>query len=210
MTPVFAKAVEPVMLRVLELIDRIEKDERAVSPQDERIAIVTQLDYASGILGAGEEWQLAMYAIVSWIDEMLLEIPWAGRDWWSNNVLEVEVFGTRLCFQQFFIRAQQASKLPRRDALEVFYNCVVLGFRGLYSDPQLAASWAPQHGLPSELPTWLKQTGLMIRLGQGLPELADGSIEINGAPPLRNKTRFMWACVLLLILLMCNFVVFST
>ena len=209
MTPVFAKAVEPVMLRVLELIDRIEKDERTVSPQDERIAIVTQLNYASGILGAGEEWQLAMYAIVSWIDEMLLEIPWSGRDWWSNNVLEVEMFGTRLCFQQFFIRAQLASKLARRDALEVFYNCVVLGFRGLYIDSQLAASWAPQHGIPAELQTWLKQTGLMIRLGQGLPDLADGNLEINGAPPLRKKTQFMWGCVVLMILLMSNFVVVS-
>lgn len=208
MTPAFARAADPVVLHVLNLIDRIERDNAPISAQEEQFAVMTHLDQATSLLGTSDEWKLAKYAIVSWVDEILLEIPWNGREWWNNNVLEVELFGTRLCFQEFFIQAQEAAKLPRRDALEVFYNCVVLGFRGLYGDPQLAASWAPQHGLPSDLQVWLKQTGQMIRLGQGLPVLSEPSQQIQGAAPLTTKTKFLWAWLLLLILAMCSVVVY--
>lgn len=209
MTPAFAKSIDPVILHVLELIERIEQDGDSVVPQDEKAAILTQLDQASSILGTSDEWKLASYAIAAWIDEMLLELPWSGRDWWGNNVLEVDLFGSRLCYQQFFTRAQEAAKSPRRDALEVYYICVVMGFRGVYSDPQFAANWAPPQGLPSDLQTWLKQTGLMIRLGQGLPQLAEGTNEISGAAPLRARTRFVWSGLLFLILLICNIVAYS-
>ena len=133
------------------------------------------LDQAEAIVGAGTEWDLAKYAIVSWIDEMLVETPWDGRDWWSNNVLEVELFNTRLCNEQFYVRAQEASTLARRDALEVFYVCVVLGFRGLYRDPNLSMMFSAAHGLPPDLDTWARQASLAIRLGQGRPALVSAA-----------------------------------
>jgi type VI secretion system protein ImpK len=192
LSPRFAQAVDPVFTHVLGLLDRVAADERP-SPQEERLRIVALLDQAEAIIGAGTEWELAKYALVSWIDEMLVETPWDGREWWSNNVLEVDLFNTRLCNEQFYVSAQEASSLARRDALEVYYVCVVLGFRGLYRDPQMAAMFGAAHGLPADLDTWAKQTSLAIRLGQGRPMLAGPRRDVAGAPPLRTKPLLAWS-----------------
>ena len=186
MTPKLARAVDPVFLHVLDLLDRIA-DQQDPSPQQERLRIVALIDQAEAIVGAGEEWELAKYALVSWIDEMLVETPWTGRDWWSNNVLEMEMFNTRLCSEKFYEKARQASSLTNRDALEVFYVCVVLGFRGLYRDENLAASFIQAYNLPPDLPAWAHQVSMSIRLGQGRPQLSDPGKEVDGAPPCGTK-----------------------
>lgn len=195
MTPKLAQAVDPVYLHVLDLLERIDANQQP-EPQEERLRIVALLDQAEAIAGAGREWELAKYALVSWIDEMLVDAPWNGRDWWSNNVLEVDLFRTRSCNEQFFIRAREASALPTRDALEVFYVCVILGFRGLYRDPDLAGMLVESHSLPADLETWAKQVSLSIRLGQGRPPLSGPSREIAGAPPLVAKSRVVWPWML--------------
>ena len=100
-----------------------------------------------------EGWELAKYALVAWIDDVLIEAPWPGRDWWENNSLEFAYFNTRDRATQFFKRAKQAAQLTRRDALEVFYVCVILGFRGLYAMPE-AAFLADQLDLPPDLESW--------------------------------------------------------
>ncbi|MDZ4782043.1 MAG: DotU family type IV/VI secretion system protein [Planctomycetia bacterium] len=192
MTPKFAQAVDPVLLHVLGLLERVARDERP-SPQEERLQITALLDQAEAIVGVGQEWELGKYALVSWIDEVLLETPWEGREWWNNNVLEVETFNTRLCNERFYTRAQEASTLPRRDALEVYYVCVVLGFRGLYREPELAAMLTESNGLPDTLDGWARQTALAIRLGQGRPALAGPRSEVQGAPPLRSQPLVLWS-----------------
>jgi len=202
MTPKFAQAVDPVLLHVLGLLERIGRDERP-SPQEERLQIVALLDQAEAIVGVGQEWELAKYALVSWIDEVLLELPWDGREWWNNNVLEVETFNTRLCNERFYTRAQEASTLPRRDALEVFYVCVVLGFRGLYREPELAAMLTQSNGLPDTLDGWARQTALAIRLGQGRPALAGPRSEVQGAPPLRSQPLVLWSWLTATLLAAC-------
>jgi type VI secretion system protein ImpK len=199
MTPKFAQAVDPIFLHVLRLLDRVSRGENP-SPQDERLGIRALIDQAEAIVGAGQEWELAKYALVSWIDEVLLETPWDGREWWGNNVLEVELFNSRLCNEQFYVRAQEASGLTRRDALEVFYVCVVLGFRGLYREPELAYLLTQSHGLPPDLETWAKQISLAIRLGQGRRPLAPPSHEITGAPPLRAQPLVAWSWLLAVLL----------
>ncbi len=158
MTPRFAQAVDPIMLHVLE---RISHDER-LSPQDERSQLRAWIDRAEAVVGATPDWELAKYALAAWIDEVLVDTAWDGAEWWSNNPVEVELFQTRLCNEQFYLRAQQASTLPSRDALEVFYVCVVLGFRGLYRDASMAAMFTAAHNLPVDLETWARQTALAI------------------------------------------------
>jgi len=192
MTPNFAKAIDPVFLYVLDLLDRIGNDEEP-SPKAERVRIRALLDRAEAALGRTDQWELAKYALVSWIDELLVDAPWAGGEWWSNNVLEMEFFKTRSCNELFFEKAQQAATLPQRDALEVYYVCVVLGFRGLYGDAQLAEIMIESMGLPDKLETWAEQTVLSIRLGQGRPELAPPSAEVAGAPPLRARGAVVWS-----------------
>ncbi len=206
MSPTLAQAVDPIFLHVLDLLERIEAGS-PTSTQEERLRIRTLIDQAEATIGGGAEWELAKYALVSWIDEMLVELPWSGQEWWSNNVLEVELFNTRLCYEEFYTRAQQAATMSRRDALEVFYVCVVLGFRGMYRDPQLAAHLLQARGLPADINTWAKQVAMTIRLGQGRPPLAEPRREITGAPPMRGKTRLMWVSLAAVLLIASNVVV---
>jgi len=194
MTPRFAHAVDPVFKYVLDLLDRIHRGERP-SAQEQRLVIRGLLERAGAILGTGQEWELAHYAIASWIDEMLVDLPWEDAEWWSNNVLEVELFNTRLCFERFYTRAEEAAKLPQRDALEVFYICMMLGFRGLYRDPAAARTLIEAQGLPPDLETWARQTALSIRLGHGRPELAPPKRELAGAAPLTTRAFPVWCWV---------------
>jgi type VI secretion system protein ImpK len=203
MTPQFAQAVDPIFLAMLDLLDQIGQNQ-PVSPQNERYRLVAAVDHAEGALGGGVEWELAKYALVSWIDEMLVETPWSGRDWWSNNVLEVQYFSTRLCNERFYTKAQEASGQSRRDALEVFYNCVILGFRGLYRDPNLASSLTAANGLPPDLLSWTKQTAMAIRLGQGRPPLPRPRREIQGVAPLGRRSSVVWSCAIAVMLLLVN------
>lgn len=191
MTPKLAQAVDPIFLHVLDLVDRIQQNEMVVAA-DERLRIITLLDQAEAVAGASDDWQLAKYALVAWIDELLVDAPWDSRDWWSNNVLEMELFNSRSCSEQFFLKAKQATALTSRDALEVYYVCVVLGFRGVYHEPNMAAIFAETHNLPQDLDTWARQAAMSIRLGQGRPALEAPSREISGAPPLADRSTAVW------------------
>lgn len=208
MTPKFAHAIDPIFLRMLSLLEQISSEE-SPSPQEERVRILGLIDQAEAFIGAGPDWELAKYALVSWIDEVLLDVPWSGRDWWSNNVLEMELYRTRLCYEQFYVRAQEASRLPHRDALEVFYIAVVLGFRGMYRDPSQSESLIQAHGLPPDLDTWARQASLAIRLGQGRPPLASRRRELAGAPPLRMKSVAVWSWTATILLAVCSAVAYK-
>ena len=203
MTPQFAQAVDPIFLAMLDLSEQIGNNQ-PISPQNERYRLVAAVDYAEAALGGGVEWELAKYALVSWIDELLVETPWSGRDWWSNNILEVQFFNTRLCNERFYTKAQEALGQPRRDALEVFYNCVILGFRGLYRDANLASSLTAANGLPPDLTSWTKQTAMAIRLGQGRPPLPRPRREIQGVLPLGRRATVVWSCAIAALLLLVN------
>lgn len=207
MSPTFAKAVDPIFLCMVEVLERIEAG-ATPDAREERMRLLNLFEEAEAIVGAGREWELAKYALVSWIDEMLVETVWDGSGWWANNVLEVELFGTRVCNEQFYVRALEASTLARRDALEVYYDCVVLGFRGLYREPTLAASLAEAHGLPPDLESWTKRAAMSIRLGQGRPELPKPRREIRGAPPLRSRSSVVWAWLGVVMMLTLNIVTY--
>lgn len=185
MTPEFAEAVDPIFMRVLGLLEKIGRDENP-SAEDERLHIRGFLDQAKARLGQREDWQLAKYALVVWIDEVLIDAPWTHRQWWKNHALEVEVFNTRDREKEFYLKAKEAAKLTRKDALEVFCVAVVLGFRGVYRLSDL-------FDLPPDLESWAKQTALSIQLGQGRPKISEESISIEGAPPLEGPFMLIWS-----------------
>jgi type VI secretion system protein ImpK len=192
MTPEFAKAVDPVFLSVLDLLDRIDRDEiRAV--EEERLRVRGYLDQAEAMLGKGTDWQVAKYGLVSWIDEVLVDAHWANSVWWKENCLEWEEFKTLDRSEQFYMKAKEASSLRRKDALEVFYIGVVLGFRGLYRDPDRTAALHGALELPPDLENWAKQTSMAIQLGRGIPSISDASQPIDGAPPLDGPFALIWA-----------------
>jgi type VI secretion system protein ImpK len=199
MRPEFSKAVDPVFSHVLALLERIERGD-SLSVDDERVRISSRLEKAESLLGQGPDWQLAKYALVSWIDDVLIDAEWSGRDWWRENALEVAMFNSRLRQNSFYVKAREAASLPKKDALEVFYLCVVLGFRGLYRDPMAAEALAEPLQLPVNLDTWAKQTAMAIQLGQGRPSISIAQEPIQGAPPLEGPTMLIWAAFSAVIL----------
>lgn len=198
MTPKFAKAVDPVFIRVLGLLERIARGENP-SPQNERARIRDDLLHAEAVAGKGEEWQLAKYALVCWIDEVLIDAPWEGRTWWPNNILEFEAFHSSVAFERFYHQAGKASTLDGKDALEVFYLCVVLGFRGFYRDPEAAALKAQAAGLPPNLEAWVRQMSMAIRRGERPPIESTNQLA-RRAPPLEGQPLLITSSILTAVL----------
>ena len=199
MTPRFAKAVDPVFMRVLGLLERIERDHDLL-PEEERVAIRSDLDAAERLLGQSREWELAKYGLVSWIDEVLIEAPWEkGRNWWKEKSLEWGYFGTNSRFERFFVLAEEANTLPQKDALEVFYVCLVLGFRGLYRAPEQAPVLAEPLGMPGRIEDWARQKSRAIH-GGDRPKISEDHVPIDGAEPLEGSVMLIWSVFVALVL----------
>ncbi len=192
MTPEFSAVVDKVFEYVLKLLERIGNGEEP-SPQDERTRILTQLSQAEAKLGRSPDWLLAKYALVAWIDEMLIiEAPWQSGEAWNESALEWETFHSNIRFREFYEEAKRAFDLPKKDALEVFYVCVVLGFRGLYRDPAAAAVEAGALNLPLTLKQWTDQMADAIRLRLGRPQISVDNKPLEGAPPLPGPEMLVW------------------
>lgn len=191
MTPKFAQAVDPVFEYVLGLLVRIDHQETP-SPEEEQGHIRKLLDEADAKAAQTPEWKLAKYGLVCWIDEVLIEAPWSGAPWWAENILERQLFRTRLRNQEFYKQAGDAAAHSQKDALEVFYLCVVLGFRGLYEDPIAAPVAAESLGLPPQLQGWVDQTALAIRARGRSPIHPTGRMG-PGAPPLERQSLMIAA-----------------
>lgn len=203
MRPEFASAVDPLFQGAIELIEKIEAA-TACDPEFEHAAILGLFDRADIELGASKQWQLARYAVAVWIDEMLLTLPWAGAHWWRNHILEMELFQSRICNVRFFELAREASGLECRDALEVFYNCVILGFRGMYANGELARLENHRPEWPPNVEQWLERTLRMIDVSSRRPYLEGPRRVIEGAPPMQARARIVWWSVAALVLAIIN------
>ncbi len=83
------------------------------------------------------------YALACWLDEILIEMrPWV-RDWWEVRKLETKLYPPLNARERkFWEQARLAEERPHIDALEAYYLCAMLGFRGMYQ------------GRPAELQQW--------------------------------------------------------
>jgi type VI secretion system protein ImpK len=200
MSPKFARAVDPIFSCVLDLLDRIDRGQ-AADPADERAKIVKAFDAATAQLGNAPEWKdLAAYALYAWIDSELANVRvWEGRDWWQSHSLEVEYWGQGVASTVFFERAKEAAALPTKDALEVFYVCVVLGFRGFYENMSEADKQAviEAYGLPQDIRAWVQQYSHAVRLGRELPPISDARKPADVAPPRYGKQTVLGTSLLL-------------
>jgi type VI secretion system protein ImpK len=198
MNPHFASAVDPIFLKVLALMDRVERNEVS-TPEWERQSLESVIRESEAHQSDASGWNLAKYALTAWIDDLLISAPWSGRDWWESNSLEFALFRSRDRATKFFLQAKEASELPRRDALEVFYLCVILGFRGLYKLPE-APIIAGQLNLPMEIGAWTKNTAAAIQLRQGRSPIRETPQPPDGAPPLESRYSAVGAAVVTVIL----------
>jgi type VI secretion system protein ImpK len=129
----------------------------------------------------------------------MISHPWSGRDWWESNSLEFALFKSRDRATKFYAKAKQAAELTRRDALEVFYLCVVMGFRGLYSLPE-ARVIADQLNLPMSVGQWAQNTAGSLQLRQGWPSIVETPQAPSGAPPLEGWNSVIGSLIVTVLL----------
>jgi type VI protein secretion system component VasF len=84
------------------------------------------------------------YALACWADEVIPEdAPEWVKDWWVSNNLETRLFDPLQDRNwKFWEQAALAEGRPDTDALEGYYLCVMLGFRGARrEDPEALERW---------------------------------------------------------------------
>ena len=144
----FGRIVNKVLSQSLDTKDRLDRGE---SPDIE--AVRQQLislirsesegrrlpDYAGDGVFLG-----ARYALACWVDELFIihcQPPWA--DDWKERTLDIELFGTNVAATKFWEQADivlrrpgipRTATQPGLEAVETFFLCTTLGFRGTYFD----------------------------------------------------------------------------
>ncbi len=75
-----------------------------------------------------------IYALVALLDETVMSVPGQCRDFWITNPIQLQLFGTNIAGEEFFRKLEKLMADPRRtkDALEIYYLCLSLGFEGKY------------------------------------------------------------------------------
>lgn len=81
-----------------------------------------------------QDYQHAKFALVAFLDETVSIPSWQYNDAWKRNPLQFELYQRYDAGEQFFERLAHLRKDPRNnlEALEVYYLCMSLGFKGKY------------------------------------------------------------------------------
>ena len=138
------------------------------------------------------------YALACWLDEIFCDESEWGKDW-NENKRETTLYGTNDRGYKFWEQAAMAEARADRDALEGYYLCVMLGFRGDRMEQ------------PDEIREWTKAVERQLWQGQagewpGPPALPDPPPDVD---PLQGKSKLRRATVALLIVLGLAIVLFA-
>ncbi|HEY1858790.1 MAG TPA: DotU family type IV/VI secretion system protein [Gemmataceae bacterium] len=133
------------------------------------------------------------YALVCWLDELfILDSSWSTE--WNERKLEAALYGTNDRAWRFWDQAKRAETQPGSDALEVFFLCVMLGFRGDLREE------------PTRLQAWVAGTQIRVAKSQAQEWVVPPELQPpTNVPPLRGRERLqrmvVIAGVILLILI---------
>lgn len=78
-----------------------------------------------------DDYDMARFAIVAWIDETLMNSAWIHRDQWKLDLLQRAFYQTTDAGEIFFERLNTVG-LHQREVREVYYLCLAMGFQGRY------------------------------------------------------------------------------
>lgn len=141
-----ADLVFPVFRKAIEIKEGLRADERAFDFADSQKKLLTLLQAAvpdalrSEMLGDQQAFDASMtrarqnylgarYALACWLDEIFISDS-CWKDQWNASKVETTLYGMNERATEFWRQAQRAQSRPTRDALEVYYLCAMLGFRG--------------------------------------------------------------------------------
>ncbi len=106
---------ETLRRRIKELFDRLDRQVR-----NEQIEIAAL--------------QQARFALVAFIDETILSSQWSQKGVWMSRTLNSEFYGKADSGDEFFTRLNELRQRVQAnaDVIAVYYQCLVLGFKGRY------------------------------------------------------------------------------
>ena len=97
--------------------------------------LLHQLEINARDLGIdGEQVKQAKFALAAFIDETILNSQWDQKSSWAAKLLTLELFQVFTFGEDFFTRLDQLRQRTQSNlaALEVYYLCMTLGFKGKY------------------------------------------------------------------------------
>ena len=131
--------------------------------------------------------QVSKFALASFVDETVLSNNFNLKEEWEKNPLQLEYFGEHLAGNKFFEKLAAMIKQidVTADAVEIYYVCMLLGFKGRYAvyekerllqimqetatalvragkirpvelSPHWLANDQPEPPAPKKMPTWAK------------------------------------------------------
>lgn len=79
--------------------------------------------------------QVSKFALASFVDEVVLTNNFPLKNEWEKYPLQLEYFGEQLAGNKFFDKLDAMLKQieTTQDAVEVYYFCMLLGFKGRYA-----------------------------------------------------------------------------
>lgn len=81
-----------------------------------------------------ETCRSAKFPLVAFLDEAVTGLSFQDKEAWLANPLQSELFGLNSAGEDFFRKLEELRRRPQENlpVLEVFYLCLVLGFKGKY------------------------------------------------------------------------------
>jgi type VI secretion system protein ImpK len=134
-----------------------------------------------------DDFDLARFAVVAWVEETLLSSAWQDKDRWQKESLQRLYYQIADAGEIFFDRLNTIGP-HQRDVREVYYLCLAMGFKGRYI-----------HEGDDYLLDQLKTSNLKLLTGTsvGIPSLEKGNffpeaypVEAEALSPSKSGPRF--------------------
>jgi type VI secretion system protein ImpK len=199
-----------VLQEVLTAIVRLRANRQAVSDAGSfrihmREALKSADQEARRLGYSGDTMQLAIFAVVAFLDESILNSRNALFADWPRKPMQEELFGTHVAGEVFFQNLQkllgQTDSPEVADVLEVYYLCVLLGFGGRYSGGNKGDLHTILDAVADKI---YRVRGRSVELSPAWMLPKEASRRIGGDPWVRNLGIAALACAgLAFVLFVC-------
>lgn len=132
--------------------------------------------------------QVAKFALASFVDETVLTNNFPLKEEWEKYPLQLEFFGEQLAGNKFYDKLESMLRQIEvtADAVEVYYVCMLLGFKGRYA----------VYDQDKLLNTMQRTADALVKSGKIKPvELSPHWLAKDQPPPPEKRGMPMWAKV---------------
>lgn len=130
--------------------------------------------------------QVSKFALASFVDETVLTNNFHLKEEWEKNPLQLEYFGEQLAGNKFFDKLESMLKQidVTADAIEVYYVCMLLGFKGRYA----------VYEKEKLLATMQQTADALVKAGKIRPtDLSPNWLANDQPPPPEKRGMPVWA-----------------